>query len=167
MYIADGQLVSLRGMEFDDLPFFLDVRNTCREFLHNNTEFSLRECVRWWDADNPLFYVIEHDETRVGYVRISNWDNENKHVYVGVDIHPDHRRLGYAQETYELVLGYLFVVHQMNKIALEVLSTNQPAIALYRKIGFKTDGVKRAELLRGNQFVDSIIMSILMSEWRE
>lgn len=164
MQIADGELITLRDMEFEDLPFFLGVRNACREFLHDNAKFSLRECIEWWDTYNPMFYIMEHDGTPVGYVRISSWDAENKHVHMGADIHPDHRRLGYAQEAYRLTLGYLFSCH-VNKVALEVLSTNQPALALYRKIGFKTDGVKRAELRRGGQFVDSVIMSILSSEW--
>ncbi|MHA2063152.1 MAG: GNAT family N-acetyltransferase [Candidatus Thorarchaeota archaeon] len=166
MQIADGELITLRSMEFEDIPFFLGVRNACREFLHNNAKFSLKQCVKWWDTYNPMFYIIEHDGTPVGYVRISNWDHVNKHVYVGVDIHPDHRRLGYAQETYRSMLNYLFILCHMNKVALEVLSTNQAALALYRKVGFKTDGVKRAELRRDGQFVDSVIMSILSSEWK-
>lgn len=165
MQIANGKLITLRSMEFEDIPFFLGVRNACREFLHDNAKFSLKQCVEWWNTHNPMFYIIEHERDSVGYVRISNWDHVNRHVCVGVDIHPDHRRLGYAQEAYRLTLNYLFISCHVNKVALEVLSTNQPALALYRKIGFKTDGVKRAELRRGNQFIHSIIMSILASEW--
>jgi RimJ/RimL family protein N-acetyltransferase len=46
-----------------------------------------------------------------------------------------------------------------------VLGSNSRAINLYYKLGFVKEGVKRQEVLKGTEYVDSIIMSILKSEY--
>jgi RimJ/RimL family protein N-acetyltransferase len=55
----------------------------------------------------------------------------------------------------------------LNKISLEVLSNNIIALNLYKKLGFVTEGIKRQEVYKNNQWVDSIIMSILKNEYNE
>jgi RimJ/RimL family protein N-acetyltransferase len=47
------------------------------------------------------------------------------------------------------------------------LSNNIIALNLYKKLGFVTEGVKRQEVYKNNQWVDSIIMSILKNEYNE
>ena len=162
----EGNKVRLRLMVFNDLPFLIAVRNESRHFLHDVRKYSLEDSVRWWDKEHPSFLVIElHNGTPVGYIRTSNWDHDNKHVMIGADIHPDHRRNGYAFEAYELYLDELFS-HGMNKVSLEVLALNEKAIALYEKLGFIYEGTKREEVLRSGKYIDSIIMSILRSEFQ-
>ena len=56
---------------------------------------------------------------------------------------------------------------QLHKLSLEVLSTNKRAINLYKKLGFIKDGKKREDVLKPDGYVDSIIMSLLESEWKE
>ena len=60
-----------------------------------------------------------------------------------------------------LFLSFLFNYFGLHKITLEVLSTNERAINLYKKIGFVLEGVKRDEVLKSGKWIDSIIMSIL------
>src|SRR5689334_7461162 len=31
-----------------DLPFLIEVRNECRDYLHDNREFSLSQCEQWF-----------------------------------------------------------------------------------------------------------------------
>jgi len=47
-----------------------------------------------------------------------------------------------------------------------VLETNQRAINLYNKLGFIKEGVKREEVLKNNKWINSIVMSILKSEYK-
>ena len=46
-----------------------------------------------------------------------------------------------------------------------MLSTNSRAYNLYKKLGFIQEGIKRQEVFKQDQFIDSIIMSILKTEY--
>jgi len=168
--IAKGNKVQLRYMEFDDIPFLITVRNESRTSLHDVRKFGLADAVKWWGETKPQYFMIELlDGTPVGYFRTSDWDiswGGARRIMIGADIHPDHRRKGYAFEAYEMFLSWMFKSWEMNKVSLEVLSDNKGAIALYEKLGFVREGVKREEVLRAGKYLDSIIMSILNSEFK-
>ena len=165
--ISSGATVNIRWMTFEDLPFLVEVRNECRTFLHDDKKISLQDSVRWWQEQNPTFVIIQLHacNTPVGYMRISHWSTYSRHVMIGSDIHPDYRRQGCATEAYKLLLRYLFDCWQLNKVSLEVLSTNPGALALYDKLGFVREGIKRDEILRDGAYADSIVMSILRREY--
>jgi RimJ/RimL family protein N-acetyltransferase len=75
--------------------------------------------------------------------------------------------MGYAKPAYKQFMKYLFEYLDLNKVALEVLSTNIVAINLYTSLGFVHEGIKRQEVLKNGEWVDSIIMSTLKSEFYE
>jgi RimJ/RimL family protein N-acetyltransferase len=62
-------------------------------------------------------------------------------------------------------IPFIFDLYNLHKISLEVLSTNTRAISLYENLGFIKDGVKREEVYKNGKWIDSIIMSILKSEY--
>jgi RimJ/RimL family protein N-acetyltransferase len=109
--------------------------------------------------------MIFTDEILIGYFRLSNYSKENKNIYIGADIAKEYTGKGIAKKAYNLFIPFLFTEYNLNKISLEVLSTNQKAINLYDKLGFVKEGIKREEILKNNKWVDSIIMSILKSEY--
>ena len=89
----------LRSLSIWDLPFLLEVRNddSTRFNLENDSVFTLEQCVEWFLDKRPNWYIIEIDGNSIGYIR-TNGDE------VGIDVHPDFRRKGYAREAYELYL---------------------------------------------------------------
>lgn len=165
--IDSGTNLSIGWMTFEDLPFLIEVRNACRFHLHDDKKVSLHDSVQWWQQQDPMFMIIQLHKGNipVGYIRTSHLDMRNKRVMIGLDIHPDHRRQGYATEAYQLLLHYLFYRKGLHKVALEVLANNTGAIAMYDKLGFTREGIKRDEILRNGQYIDSIIMSILREEY--
>ena len=48
----------------------------------------------------------------------------------------------------------------ITKVELEVFPHNEPAIALYRKLGFEEEGRRRKRYLIGGHYVDAVLMSI-------
>ena len=62
-------------------------------------------------------------------------------------------------------MDFLFKRNDLNKIYLEVLANNSRAIHLYEKLGFVLEGIKREDVLKNNQYIDSKIMSILKKEF--
>lgn len=157
--------LSFDKIKLEDLSFLCKVRNLyAQDFLHDSRTFTISQTVEWFEKTKPDFWIIKDidlQNQRIGYFRLSNHSTTNKNIYVGADIAPEFRGLGYAKKAYNTFIPWLFKNYDLNKISLEVLSTNLVAIELYKKLGFVKEGVKRQEVLKGNVFVDSIIMSIL------
>ena len=133
-------MIIIRKMRENDLIFFLELRNSCVEFLHNKKVFTMEECRHWFNK-SIRYYIIELDGTPVGYVRTSN--KTRRSIYIGADILPEYRRKGIASRALTTIMDML----QKPKYYLEVLETNTIAKKLYEKIGFKELSRKDGSIL--------------------
>lgn len=158
--------ITFRKISPNDLEFINNVRNTyAGEYLHDSRTFKLSETVNWYNSTNPDFWMIVVDALVVGYFRLSNHSTQNSTIYIGADIAPEYVGRGFAKRAYQQFIPFLFEQYNLNKITLEVLSTNTRAINLYKKLGFLQEGTKRQEVLKNEIYVDSIIMSILKQDY--
>ena len=149
----------------EDLPFLLEVRNDCRNMLHDNRVFTLGECQAWFRDRQPEFYVVRYQGERVGYFRVSNRRVEDRSAYVGADLHKDFRGRGLARPAYHAFLVMLRDEQHIAVARLEVLSHNALAYGLYQKLGFIETERKNCVAVRDGASVDSIVMSkVLASE---
>jgi hypothetical protein len=132
----------LRKLEESDLPFLLEVRNdpTTRINLENDSVFTIESCTEWFSKTNPLWYIIEVDGNNVGYIR-TNGDE------IGADIHPEHRRKGYAKEAYKLYLK------DKEYASLWVFVDNF-AKNLYTELGFVENG--NSKIIRGREYIQMV-----------
>lgn len=166
--IIDIQGIKILPLKSSDLEFLCEVRNECApEYLHTSQTYTLEETKIWFEKTSPMFFLIKKREDKIGYFRTSNYSKENRNIYIGADIHKNYRGKGLGYSSYLIFIPYLFETLDLNKISLEVLSTNKPAIKLYEKLGFVQEGVKRQEVYKNGDWVDSIIMSILKDEWKQ
>ena len=155
-------------IKFEDLEFLNHVRNLfAKDFLHDSREFTQKNTEDWYNKIKPNYWIIKLDNKRIGYFRITSHSIENKNLYIGADLHPDYQGKGLAFTSYMIFLNILFEKYDLNKISLEVLSTNLRAIKLYQKIGFIQEGIKREEIKKSDKYIDSVIMSILKNEWNQ
>jgi len=158
-------MIKFNKLTYDDLSFLNEVRNECVfEYLHDSRTFTLEETIDWYYKTNPRFWVIWYNNQRIGYFRTSNYSKENKNIYLGADLHKDFRGKGLAYNSYCQFIPFLFQEFDLHKISLEVLETNKRATKLYKKLGFKIEGIKREDVLKNNCWINSIIMSILKNE---
>ena len=130
----------------DDLEFLLEVRNdeSTRNQLKDNTIYSLEECKEWFKNLKSFWWIICKKETleRVGYFRTEG-------NVIGCDIHPNHRRKGYARAAYK---KYLEETHRSN-LELDVFEDNH-AKKLYEELGFKETG--EVEFIRGRKYLKMV-----------
>ena len=151
--------IKFRSMEVDDLSDFLEIRNLSKEFLHNNSSFTLDQATSWFNRDKPKFYIIELGETIIGYFRTSNWE-KGISLYIGCDVHPDFRGFGLGYLSYVKFIKKLYDEFEVDNISLEVLDTNIRAKNLYSKLGFKEIGISDEKIIRDGIHVNSIIMTL-------
>lgn len=67
---------------------------------------------------------------------------------------------GIAKEASTGILNYSFKTLQLRKINLGVLSSNTLAISLYEKLGFEQEGRFKNHVKNGNEFIDTLRMTI-------
>jgi len=158
-------MITFRPIEFNDCSFLSEVRNECaEEYLHNSTQYSLEQTQRWFYSLEIPYYIVFNDQDKIGYFRLSNYSKSNRNICIGMDIHKNFRGKGLAYESYCKFIPYLIETYDLHKVSLEVLGTNHRAYNLYLKLGFFTEGIKRQEVFKNGNYVDSIVMSILRSE---
>jgi ribosomal protein S18 acetylase RimI-like enzyme len=118
----------------------------------------------FFSPENPpeIHLVAELDSTVVGYIRLKPPTHlpENAHVLQvsGLAVHPAARRRGIAA-------ALLTASDQhardrgARKLTLRVLSTNQPAVSLYDRLGYEREGVLRGEFIVNGADVDDVLMA--------
>ena len=114
------------------------------------------------DSPPEAHLVAELDGRLAGYIRVkpATTLRENAHVLgiVGLAVGPGDRRQGVgsallaAAEQHARLRG-------ARKLSLRVLSTNETALRLYERHGFRREGTLRDEFLIEGRFVDDVLMT--------
>jgi RimJ/RimL family protein N-acetyltransferase len=161
-------MIDIRKLTKEDLYFLNSVRNDCAElYLHDSRIFSVEDTYSWFEKTKPDYYLILYNNISIGYFRLSNHSLVNKNIYIGADLHKDWMGKGLAYESYCKFIPFIFETYNLNKITLEVLSSNSVAINLYKKLGFVQEGIKRKEIYKNGVYIDSEIMSMLRDEYEK
>jgi RimJ/RimL family protein N-acetyltransferase len=79
---------------------------------------------------------------------------------------PDAWNKGLGTEALELLLDYGFERLNLNSIFLGVNAENKGAVRSYEKAGFVHEGCRRQFIYRNGRYYDSLMMSVLQSEYR-
>jgi len=74
---------------------------------------------------------------------------------------------GYAEEATFSTLNFAFMKLGQNRIFLKVNEDNVSAIKLYKRCGFKEEGILRESMFKNNMFKNQLIMSILKKEFKQ
>jgi len=72
---------------------------------------------------------------------------------------------GYGTEACRALLRFGFERLNLNRIHLYTPAYNQPAVSLYKKLGFKTEGVLRQDVFQDGQYHDAVVMGLLRHEF--
>src|SRR6185369_15590999 len=115
-----------------------------------------------WTPASGFPSVAELDGRLAGYIRVkpATTLRENAHVLgiVGLAVGPGDRRQGVgsallaAAEQHARARG-------ARKLSLRVLGTNETALRLYERHGFRREGTLRDEFLIEGRFVDDVLMT--------
>ena len=127
--------VIIRQMQESDIKEIADLEKVC--FSEPWSENSLRDEL---DNETARFYVLRDSEKLLGYIGANNICNE---VYItNVAVNSTCRGKGYGK----ILVNHLIQQSELEKaffITLEVRKSNENAIALYEKCGFKLIGERK------------------------
>lgn len=171
-----GKLVKLRAYKEEDIEKAVEFINDeeVKKFLDSNIPFPM---TKWqeeeWvrsrkaNADFTYDFAIEDLETGkyIGGCSINECDVKNRTCTIGIMIgDKDYWSKGYGSDALKVLIKFIFEEVNMNKIKLKVFSFNTRAIACYKKVGFKEEGILKKELYRNGKYHDEILMAIFKNE---
>ena len=125
--------VNLRRLGYGDLPSVIAIER--RSFP---TPWSLAMFVLELSKPSGICLAAETEDGLVGYLVCARYDDV-WHL-MNVAIHPDHRRRGIATE---LIESLFEEAGADSRFTLEVRVSNEPAIEMYRRFGFRNAGRRR------------------------
>lgn len=129
-----------------------------REWLEKNSRIG-----------NYQFAIVKQEKDElIGNCSLHDLDFINGRATAGIFIgDKENRGKGYGTEALKLLISYGFNHLNLYNIMLTVYSFNSPAIACYKKVGFKEIGKRREAYFKNNERYDEIFMDILRSEFYE
>jgi RimJ/RimL family protein N-acetyltransferase len=165
--------LAIRGIEDEDLLHLQQLRALVWRNLGTIAITNLDQQRRWLQsvsADPHRAYYVLHTEygigkNFIGIVRTDEIDMVNRSMRVGGDILPTFQNQGYGQQMFELIKTFSFDYLNMHRIWLLVMETNERAIHVYRKAGFRDEGRQREAVYRDGRYLDYLMMSMLREEF--
>jgi len=173
--LIEGKLVRLRAVEKKDLKQLRDWRNApeVKKFTREYQELSMRNQLQWLDSlardRNTIMFVVETKKGKLmgcsGLTYI-DWKNHRAEIsiYIG---DKKYRGKGYGADVMKTLMAHGFEELNLHMLFGEIFEYNKANIRLFEKCGLKRDGILRHRLYRDGRYWNSIIYSILDSEWKQ
>ena len=165
MDVITGRLVRLRPATGADLPAF-------RRILGRP------EVARWWGdpeaeaqeacapPDDIRSYAIEYRGEVVGVIQ--SWEESTpryRHAGIDIAVDPDRHRRGIGADAIHALALRLLEVDGHHRLTIDPAAENEPAIRLYRRLGFRPVGVMRGyERHEDGSLHDGLLMELLAGE---
>jgi RimJ/RimL family protein N-acetyltransferase len=174
--VLEGQLVRFRALENSDLPELVRWSNDSRwsvlqQFIVRPRPYEpVAEMFRRWSSgerggDVGFSVVSRESEELVGHVALIGATLPVRAASLAVMIGGEHAGRKYGTDAVRLLTNYGFCEMGLNRIEIRVHAFNTPARAVYRKVGYREDGLRRAATFHDGGFHDEVIMSVLADEW--
>ncbi|MFX1369565.1 MAG: GNAT family N-acetyltransferase [Promethearchaeota archaeon] len=170
--MLEGKRINLRVIETEDLE-------TCQKWM-NDIEFmgefiftrqqSLSETEKRmfseYSEDWANFIIEKKDGTKIGVVlhflsKIAFLDQ----VEVGCLITPEERGNGYSTEATEMIVDYLFLLKDIQRVQALTVEENTAAQRVLEKASFKKEGLIRNVGFVKGRFRNGVLYSITREDW--
>lgn len=168
--MLEGKNVNLRILEREDLPLFTEWVNDPEVFGEfNPLRQMLREDVERM-LNNPHefkpFIVEKNDGSKIGFIaHFYVLHPAGRLLEVGYSLIPSERGKGYCTEALKIMIDYLFLSKDANRIQALTDPRNLASQNVLQKVGFKREGVLRKTIFARGDWRDAYVFSIIKEEW--
>jgi RimJ/RimL family protein N-acetyltransferase len=173
--VLKSQNIILTPSSFNDCKMFCkwESKEYVRKFFTMADSRDYEEIVREYvlrDEDPSKFqFTIHHSETNnaIGRIYISNFNEHEAsiditRIYIGEEAY---LKKGYGEEALLILLDYFFNVLKLERVTIDFFEENERAHNLYKKLGFKSEGILRHVAKKNDTFINLHLMSMLREEY--
>jgi len=165
----DGREVTLRTPKWEDIDDMLDFINSLvREdaMILMNLKKTREQEIDWLaenlkklEKGQHIVVVAEVDGKMIASCEITPMLGKMSHLgNLGISVKEGYREIGIGIDLMKEAEKH--AIHmRLKTVKLEVFENNEPAIALYEKMGYKIMGRVPEAILHKGEYIDSIIMT--------
>ncbi|KAI0522038.1 acyl-CoA N-acyltransferase [Xylaria bambusicola] len=133
-----------------------------------------KESDQWVDilVSNPLLSVMIclpgdslKDFVPIGYISIKGLPMYQRRASLSIQIAPAYQNRGYGSEVINWAMDWSFKWGGLHSLTLGASLYNERAVAVYRKAGFRQEGISKEAVYRNRKWWDTVQMAILEQEW--
>lgn len=169
-----GNKVYFTAINRGSLKQLMEWRNSpeLRKYFREYREISDAMQEAWYNTrvlnnDKQIDFEIHDIESGklIGHCALCyiSWINRTAELAIYIGDH-NFRNGGYGKDTLKLLMDYAFKTANLNRVWCEVFSNNE-AINVYRKIGFKDEGKLRQHHYENGEYIDCYMLGLLKDEW--
>ena len=170
--ILCGKKTLLRALEPEDLEFLYQIENneTFWEVSHTQAPFSkflLKQYLENAHLDifeaKQLRLLIENTSTKeqIGMIDLFDFNPQHKRAGVGILIHPEYQKNGFASDALSILIKYSFSHLNLHQLYANITSDNSKSISLFTKHNFNKIGLKKDWILSDGNFKDEILYQLI------
>ncbi|MFX1308219.1 MAG: GNAT family N-acetyltransferase [Promethearchaeota archaeon] len=144
------------------LPVFFPVRSQLeKDSWYHNIKKEEEICII---AENPS---LKQPYNIIGQCEISNsnWDAAAHVGILGILVKKKYRNLTIGRNLIDLAIRESKRLNNKEKILLSSFSTNDRAIHLFKKLGFKVIGIRKKQFVMNSEYVDEFMMELWIDDY--
>lgn len=170
-----GKSIVLRPIKLSDAPRFVGWINdpaVGKPLQGHKKRLTLKMETKWIKSlsknkNQRQFAIDTIDGVHIGSIGLrdisSEWNNAKFGILIG---NKRYWGRGYGTEATKLLMHYAFSKLKLHKIELGVYDFNKRAIKLYKKLGFKVEGVRKDHIFYGGRYYDAIQMGLFKKSFK-
>jgi len=126
----------------------------------------IEEALSKENVNYQIFDLVEKkNKIVIGSCGFHNWIKNHERSEIGYEIHKQYQNQGYMSEAIKKVINYGFQEMNLNRIEALIDPMNENSIRIVTKNGFKQEGILRGHYKNKNEFENSIMYSLLKSDY--
>ena len=172
MQTLKGTHINLRALEPEDLSFLFDIETNEQfwEISHTQTPFSkflLKQYLEKAHLDiyeiKQLRLIIELPDSgkAIGMIDLFDFNPQHKRAGIGILIHPNYQKNGYANEALEHLISYAFKHLNLRQLYANITADNANSLHLFRRKQFVEVGIKKDWIYNQGEFKDEILFQLI------
>ena len=169
-----GKAIILRAQRSDDAKYYAHWFNDpkvmfqCGFTAAADEETEKQAIIRHNNSEDAVWYTITDQEGNIigetGLLRMwPEWHCTDLSIIIP---DPAMQNKGYGTEAIRIMLDMAFDQYDMNRVAIGVVGQNTNALAFYKKIGFRQEGIQEQGYYYNGEYSNFVMMRILRQEWR-
>ena len=127
----------------------------------------IKDSKRLYENKESLAAGVWLNDELVGATGVVIYEWHNRMLEIGYWLSADQQGKGIMTRAVSALIDDAFNNLEMNRVEIHCATGNRRSRAIPERLGFKQDGVMREAGLINGQFVDKVIYSMLISEWKK
>lgn len=169
MELLEGKNVNLRIVEKEDISLVIEWVNNPEFYglynpLQQMSKTELEKRFENLPPEEKTFFIEKKDGSKLGGISHSLVGNQ---LEIGYTLIPTERRKGYCTEAVEIMMDYLFLSKDIERIQAHTDVRNVGSQKVLEHVGFRREGIIRKSSYVRGEWRDMFLYSILREEWGE